>query len=366
MNSSLNREKWDEPPILTPRELKGLLRAMQGVDSRRLDAQGRNFMHLVVTGVTDNRAARLIPLLVIAGVSLNLKDENGVTPLYAAAARNSVFLEHANFAAVDALLACGADPGLYKSNEIGWTLFHQLLRPSSNHNKETETARESALRRLSGWTLPFDSPTSNPDWDCSGSLFVSDATPLFFAAAHAQDERIVHCLLANGADPNRPVRNNEIIDCKRAETILGALFRHWWHTPGRIRSASWDVAKPIIEDLLSFGAILGPVNEEPSALEYACGFPAVPGTGDHELLNFLLRKVQRRNISYEHLQKVHADVCRRLWSTPPYTEISTYFNTITWKLMQCRQELYPNGDVSYEDEDEDEYVYEDELDDYDE
>ncbi|KAL6893254.1 hypothetical protein GGI43DRAFT_175236 [Trichoderma evansii] len=354
MNSSLNRNKWDEPPILSPRELKGLLRAMQGVDSHRLDAQGRNFMHLVVTGATDNRAARLIPFLVMAGVSINQKDENGVTPLYAAAARNTVFLDHANFAAVEALLACGADPGRYERNEVGWTLFHQLLRPSGNDDKKLETAREKALRRLSGWTLPFDSYTSNPDWDCSGPLLVSDATPLFFAAAHAQDERIVHCLLINGADPTKQVRNKENVDCQKVETILGALFRHWWHTPGRIRSASWDVAKPIIHDLLSFGAILDPVDEEPSALEYACGFPAVPGAEDHELLNFLIRKAQRQNISHEHLQKVIIDGCRRLWSTPPHTETSRYFHTITWRLMQLRQELYPNGDVSFEDEDEEE------------
>lgn len=35
-------------------------------------------MHLVVTGATDGRAARLIPFLVMAGVNINQKDENGV------------------------------------------------------------------------------------------------------------------------------------------------------------------------------------------------------------------------------------------------------------------------------------------------
>ncbi|UKZ84616.1 uncharacterized protein TrAFT101_000519 [Trichoderma asperellum] len=130
-------------------------------------------------------------------------------------------------------------------------------------------ARERALRRPSGWTLGLDSHTSNPDLDCSGPLLVNDATPLFFAAAHAQDKSIIHCLLVNGADPNKPVRNKENMACKKekVETMLGALFRHWWHTPGRIRSASWEVARPIIEDLLSFGAILDAVDEEPSALE---------------------------------------------------------------------------------------------------
>jgi len=138
-------------------------------------------------------------------------------------------------------------------------------------------------------------------------------------------------LLVNGADPNKPVRNKENMCCNKdkVEMMLGALFCHWWHTPGRIRSASWDVARPIIEDFLSFGAILDAVDEEPSALEYACGFPAVPGAGDHDLLIVLLGKSQRRNVSYEHLQKVTVDVCRRLWSTPPRTETSRYLRTIT-------------------------------------
>lgn len=85
INSNMTRNKWHEPSILCPRELKGLLRAIQGVDSQRLDAQGRNFMHLVVTGATDDCAARLIPFLVMAGANINQKDENGqngVTPLY--------------------------------------------------------------------------------------------------------------------------------------------------------------------------------------------------------------------------------------------------------------------------------------------
>ncbi|KAK6445344.1 hypothetical protein FP744_10001592 [Trichoderma asperellum] len=294
----MTRNKWHEPSILCPRELKGLLRAIQGVDSQRLDAQGRNFMHLVVTGATDDCAARLIPFLVMAGANINQKDENGqngVTPLYCRRGQK-----------------------------------HRLLGPRQFCCRRS-IARLRCRPGADGWTLAFDSHTSNPDWDCSGPLLVSDATPLLFAAAHAQGKSIIHCLLVNGADPNKPVRNKENMCCNKdkVEMMLGALFCHWWHTPGRIRSASWDVARPIIEDFLSFGAILDAVDEEPSALEYACGFPAVPGAGDHDLLIVLLGKSQRRNVSYEHLQKVTVDVCRRLWSTPPRTETSRYLRTIT-------------------------------------
>lgn len=44
------------------------------------------------------------------------------------------------------------------------------------------------------------------------------------------------------------------------------------------------------------------------------GSPQCRMLGDHDLLILLLGKAQRRNISYEHLQKVSVGVCRRLWS----------------------------------------------------
>ncbi|KAM0254991.1 hypothetical protein ACHAQJ_006219 [Trichoderma viride] len=118
-------------------------------------------------------------------MDINQVDEKGITPLYAAAARDTSLFKYSDFKAVNQLLDRDDKTYLYESDDNGWTIFHY-----------------QALIKLFQLSLDFDARTCTRD-EYTGPLYASDATPLFFAAAHAEDVRCLIFLL--GARPNKPV-----------------------------------------------------------------------------------------------------------------------------------------------------------------
>jgi hypothetical protein len=163
----------------------------------------------------------------------------------------------------------------------------------------------------------------------------SNATSFLFAAAHAREMKSVMLLLKAGARPNNLVLNTEDVTNNKEESFLAALFRRMWHTQGRSRSPSLAQVEDIISTLLRNGARLDSNNGERSALEYACGFPAVGRK--HQFLRFLLLHSTAKNVSYKHLEDVIADRYMRHMRTKwRCKELSDYFHTVVCKLAEFR------------------------------
>ncbi|KAL7788739.1 ankyrin repeat-containing domain protein [Trichoderma ceciliae] len=277
-----------------------LLLDAPGVDVAALDYRRRTILYSAARGANDGSAPSIIALLVESGIDINQADENGVTPLYAAASRLFCY-SYSNFMAVEALLAHGADPFKYQKDHNHWSIYHQLLRSCPNL-KEVVHSRRAVLLKLLELGVGFDSRSCTRDEDV-GAAYNSDATPLFFAAAHAQDPECTEILLKAGARPDTSVLNRE--SDEREESFLVGVFRHMWHTPERRCSPPLSQAGEIIAMLLKYGSTLEDVNGEESALEYACQYPK--DKMDYALLDFLLENATRNNVSNVHLEKVIAN-----------------------------------------------------------
>ncbi|KAL7804213.1 ankyrin repeat-containing domain protein [Trichoderma afarasin] len=312
-----------------------------GVEVETTDAHNRNVVYAAARGYNDGTVASIISLLVERGANINLPDETGVTPLYAAASRILIY-DYPNFKAVEALLAHGADPFLYQKNEHGWTIFHQLLRQAPNFG-EVVNPRRAALKRLIELGLDFDTCSCTTQ-DEYGLDFDSDATPLFFAAAQAQDPECTEILLKAGARPNTPVLNRENPEHMQTQSFLAGVFRHlWWETESRGFAPPLSQAGEIVALLLKYGASLEDIDGVESALEFVCRCPEE--RMDYSHLDFVLKHATRENVSPEHVEGVING--NRLESSITKGAIADHHRIVAHKLIKFGERLFP-GEISTE------------------
>ncbi|RFU77375.1 ankyrin repeats 3 copies domain-containing [Trichoderma arundinaceum] len=331
-----------------------LLLEAPGINVNAVDCRGRTVLYAAAKGANDGSAPKIIALLVKHGANINQADESGMTPLYAAACRSFVY-NYSNFMAVEALLNHGADPFSYQKNPNHWSIFHQLLRSSPNL-KEVVRSRRAALTKLIELGVDFDT-RSWTRGDDVGADYDSDGTPLFFAAAHAQDPECMKILLEAGARPDTAVLNREVEEYE--QSFLAGVFRHMWDTPERRCTPPLSQAGEIIEMLLRHGSRLEDVNGEESALAYACRYPKQKG--DYELLDFLLEKATCRNVSIGHLERLIIDnatkirrVGRGFWTE--------HYDAVFHRLVAAEERDYGDGDVDDDDDEAIERVFDHRLD----
>ncbi|KAL7916377.1 ankyrin repeat-containing domain protein [Trichoderma velutinum] len=311
-----------------------------GIEIETTDARNRNVVYAAARGYNDGTVASVISLLVQGGANINLQDTDGVTPLYAAASRMLLY-DYPNFKAVEALLAHGADPLLYQKNHNSWTIFHQLLRPAPNIG-EVVNPRRVALKRLIELGLEFDTCCCTED--DFGLDFDSDATPLFFAAAQAQDPECIEILLKAGARPDTTVLNRENPEHMQKQSFLAGVFRHLWQTEGRGIAPPLSQAGEIIEMLLKYGARLEDVDGEESPLGFVCRYPKQ--RMDYSHLDFVLEHATRDNVSLEHVERIIS--VNRLESSHAKGMIADHYNIVVHKLQKFREREFPGESMAEE------------------
>lgn len=299
-----------------------------------VDSNRRSVVYTAAVGSNDESAPAIISLLVRHGANLDQPDEDGVTPLYAAASRRLLHCTP-NFMAMEALLTHGANPFSYQRDANRWTIYHHLLRGWPDQ-MEVVNGRRDALLKLIDLGVEFDIRTRVQE-NGIGVEYNSDATPLFFAAAHAQDAECTEILLKAGARATAIVMNREFGSASASEqTFLSALFRHMWGTPNRYHNPPLSKARPIIALLLKYGARLEPVAFEESPLAYACSYPR----RDYALLDSLLKHASNKNITMEHLGKLIADN-RVQYGRCPFPGMIDHFDAVFWRLVEFREREFP-------------------------
>ncbi|KAL7947904.1 ankyrin repeat-containing domain protein [Trichoderma barbatum] len=306
-----------------------LLLEVPGIEIETVDSHNRNVVFAAARGCNDGSVASVISLLVKGGANINLQDRDGVTPLYAAASRPGLY-DYPNFKAVEALLIHGADPLIYEANHNQWTIFHQLLRPAPNIG-EVVNSRRFALKRLIELGLEFETRTFTQN--DTGLDFDSDATPLFFAAAQAQDPECTEILLQAGARPNTIVLNREDPSHVKEQSFLGGVFRHLWQAEGHGISPPLSQAGEIIAMLLGYGARLEDVNGEESPLQFVCRCPKQ--RMDYALLDFVLELSTRKNVSLKHVERVIS--LNELESGKATGVAADHHNIVVHKLQKFRE-----------------------------
>lgn len=319
--------------------LARLVADLGGLREGNVDALGYAPLHLasldgmddVVEMILENPEANIQ----VRTLEENSTDETGVTPLYAAASRILIY-DYPNFKAVEALLAHGADPFLYQKNEHGWTIFHQLLRQAPNFG-EVVNPRRAALKRLIELGLEFDTCSCTTQ-DEYGLDFDSDATPLFFAAAQAQDPECTEILLKAGARPNTPVLNRENPEHMQTQSFLAGVFRHlWWETESRGFAPPLSQAGEIVALLLKYGASLEDVDGVESALEFVCRCPEE--RMDYSHLDFVLKHATRENVSPEHVEGVING--NRLEFSHTEGAVADHHRIVAHKLIKFGEREFP-------------------------
>ncbi|KAK4077494.1 uncharacterized protein Triagg1_3826 [Trichoderma aggressivum f. europaeum] len=312
-----------------------LLLEVPGIEIETTDNRNRNVVYAAARGCNDGTVASIISLLVQGGANINLPDMDGITPLYAAASRMLIY-GYPNFKAVEALLAHGADPLLYQKNHNGWTIFHQLLRQAPNFG-EVVSPRRAALKRLIELGLDFDTCSCTTQ-DEFGLDFDGDGTPLFFAAALAQDPECTEILLKAGARPNTTVVNGEDLDHMQTQSFLAGVFRHlWWETGGCVIAPPLSQAGEIIAVLLKYGARLEDVDGEESPLEFVCRCPEQ--RMDYSRLDFVLEHATSENVSLEHVEGVIS--ANRPESGRAEGMVDDHHRIVVHKLERFREREFP-------------------------
>ncbi|UKZ74277.1 hypothetical protein TrVFT333_001939 [Trichoderma virens FT-333] len=328
------------------RNLSTTMRLLEvpGVEIETADICNRNVVFAAARGCNDGIVGSLLTLLLEGGANINLQDTHGMTPLYAAASRSTLY-DYPNFKAVEALLAQGADPFLCQVNHNSWTIFHQLLRPAPNIGEVVEP-RRVALKSLIEMGLEFD--TRSCTHNDVGLDYDSDATPLFFAAAQAQDPECTEILLKAGARPDTAVLNRENPLHVREESFLRGLFRHLWETAGRARAPPLSQAGEIIAMLLQYGSRLEGVNGEESPLEFVCDRPKQ--RMDYSRVDFVLEHATRENVSLKHVKRVISK--HELASSEATGMDADHHNIVVHKLQEFIERVFP-GEIVNEDADDD-------------
>ncbi|KAK1255843.1 hypothetical protein MKX07_008102 [Trichoderma sp. CBMAI-0711] len=291
-----------------------LIQATPGVVFEVADRRRRDAVYSARRGPNDGSVGQIIALLGRGGADVNFHDYAGVTPLYAAASR-PIFYHWPNFLAVEAPLAHGANPFLYKENHNHWSIFHQLLRQAPDIS-EVVRPRKAVLRKLIQLGVDFDTRSCTRLGN-TGLDYNSDGTPLFFAAAVAQDPECFEILLKAGARLDTVVLNREKFEMTEQSFLSGA--------------------GEVIALLLDYGSGLEDVNGEESTLQFACRFP---GKGrDPALLDFLLEHATDKNVSLAYLEKLIAEYrCRYRHSEDA---VADHYNAEISRLQNFRAWAFP-------------------------
>ncbi|KAH6607195.1 ankyrin repeats 3 copies domain-containing [Trichoderma cornu-damae] len=302
-----------------------------GAHVQAVDSGQRTILYSAARGANDGSAAVIISLLVAAGADVDQADENGVTPLYAAASRR-FHCDYPNFMAVEALLSHGANPFTYTADHDGMSIFHQLLGPCPSL-REVVRSRRAVLLRLVELGVDFDTRCRIGQNIVEAHL-ESDGTPLFFAAAIARDLECTEILLRAGANPN-----SSVLERRRGhqeQSILYGLFRHMWDNTYQ-SAPPLSHAGPIIVLLLRHGSSLESINGEECALGYACRRQR-DGV-DYTLLDFLLQHATGRNISLEYLESLIAEN-ERQYGRCHREVFADHYDVVRQKLVNFKQRAF--------------------------
>ena len=190
-------------------EVKACLKA--GANPEARDEQGRTPLHAAAKFSTD---PAVIVTLRKAGADPEARiGQLGVTPLHVAATSNS------NPAIIAALVKVGADPNA-RYSFVGYTSLHLAVMFRSLSGLSTAAARTGAGANLppdvgltpshrtdDRATLAIIAALAEAGVDPNAGMRLAGLTPLHWAAGFTADPTVITALLEVGADPNAPTQD---------------------------------------------------------------------------------------------------------------------------------------------------------------
>ncbi|CAG9986299.1 unnamed protein product [Clonostachys byssicola] len=250
-----------------------------------VDADGMSALHHVCRTREDTDEARAIleSLISHPDIHLDLVSNHG-TPLFMA-------VKNRNFTIAAALVRAGSNinpPSPAQALAAPASLLHECLLSYSEGQAE----------------LVHELIQHGADVNLMTPFHGKDATPLFFAAAFANNVDAVRMLLEAGANIHCLVRDLWV-PFESCMTLITAILETFFDRchPGHLRRESIGALSACLELLLEYGAVLG-LPSRPSednfhsALHCAMQMTAA---GYQDILDVLLRHSEARNISEDYL-----------------------------------------------------------------
>ncbi|KAF4981340.1 hypothetical protein FZEAL_2825 [Fusarium zealandicum] len=225
-------------------------------------------------------------------------------------------VERCQFENALTLLSYGANPMIPHQFSFNNSLLHLCVRLNAS-KKDKKNLQTKLVAELISRGVEIDTYTdchfgTDEDWEPDNDdairnpdlRTVSDATPLFFAAATANNVDAMTLLLDAGADPTVSVYIREEVEedltGSSRQAFLAALFRHAW-VPEDLTKEGLLEYKEAIVLLLRHGARLDHGGRTKSPLEEAC---RLAEHGFCDLLILLLGVSSAKNVKFRHVQNI--------------------------------------------------------------